>query len=169
MQIAKQNLVPINTKLITPGKLGRPEEPENDKVRKALQRTVKRIMIMKRLQIIRQVNTVIENVCKTEMPEEETDEDAISCKKLVKILNLCHVYVPIMHCELGTNSTKLSLDPLDLLELGKSKQRYKEFVDLQCESLEAIVAGFGDAGNASTVSRFLSLLAKHCVAKNQYS
>jgi hypothetical protein len=87
----------------------------------------------------------------------------------VKILNLCHVYVPIVHCDLGTNSTKLSLDPLDLLELGKSKQRYKEFVDLQCESLEAIVAGFGYAGETGTVSRFLSLLAKHCVAKNQYS
>ena len=126
-------------------------------------------MIMKRLQIIRQVNTVIDNVCKTEVPEQESEEDAISVKKLVKILNLCHVYVPIVHCNLGTNSTKMSLDPLDLLELGKTKQRYKDFVDLQCESLEAIVAGFGDPGDVSTVSRFLSLLAKHCVAKNQYS
>ncbi len=45
-------------------------------------------------------------------------------------MNLCHIYVPIIHLDLATNSTKLSLDPLDLLELTKSKERYKDFVDM---------------------------------------
>ena len=70
-------------------------------MRKALQRVVKRIMIIKRLTIIRQVNDVIEKVCKiheVRSEETQTDEESndISFKKLVKIMNLCHVYIPLV-------------------------------------------------------------------------
>lgn len=96
-------------------------------------------MIMKRLSIIRQVNTVIEKVCKVSQDSDEEGEDIqeegesmISYKKLVKIMNLCHIYIPIVQSVYNpaNNSTKLSLDPMDLIELCKSKHRYKEFVDL---------------------------------------
>jgi hypothetical protein len=36
---------------------------DNEKVKNALRRVIKRIMIMKRVSIIRQVNDVIEKVC----------------------------------------------------------------------------------------------------------
>jgi hypothetical protein len=57
-------------------------------------------MVIKRVTIIRQINDVIKSVCK--MPDDEDDvegdegESVISFKKIVKIMNLCQVYVPII-------------------------------------------------------------------------
>ena len=61
-----------------------------------MQRVVKRIMVIKRLTIIRQVNDVIEKVCVTNNTDSDTEENTISLKKLVKVLNMCHVFVPII-------------------------------------------------------------------------
>jgi hypothetical protein len=97
-------------------------------VKKALSRVVKRIMVIKRLSIIRQVNEVIEAVCQMKK-EEDDDEEAVSFKKLVKIMNLCHVYIPIFH-QKPNNSSYLSLETMDLLELTRSKEAYKSFVEL---------------------------------------
>ncbi len=56
-------------------------------------------MVIKRVTIIRQINDVIKSVCK--MPDDEDDvdgdeESVISFKKIVKIMNLCQVYVPLI-------------------------------------------------------------------------
>lgn len=77
---------------------------------------------MKRLSIIRKVNEVIEKVC-----DNETGDDALSFKKVVKILNLCHIFIPLIQVK-ANNSTDLSLDIKDLIELTKSKEKYKRFV-----------------------------------------
>ena len=61
--------------------------------------------------------------------DDSGDEKAMSLKKLVKIMNLCLVYVPLTQVQ-PNNSTKLSLDLNDLSELSKSKEKYKEFVEL---------------------------------------
>lgn len=69
-------------------------------------------MIIKRLSIIKQVNSVIQRV--SQRAEESSESDSqdeegsitkkekaqdkpLSFKRLVKILNLCHVYIPIIH------------------------------------------------------------------------
>jgi hypothetical protein len=108
-----------------------------EKMRSALQRVVKRIMIIKRLSIIRQVNQVIEKVS-TRVDESENGEDRtaeetpmklLSLKRLVKIMNLCQVYIPIAHIK-SNNSTHLSLDVSDMMEIVKEKSAYKDFVNL---------------------------------------
>lgn len=59
-------------------------------MKSALNRVVKRIMVIKRVTIIRQVNEVIRSVCNVTDDEDNADGDAvISFKKLVKIMNLC--------------------------------------------------------------------------------
>ncbi len=59
-------------------------------MKSALNRVVKRIMVIKRVTIIRQVNEVIRSVCNVRDDEENADGEAvISLKKLVKIMNLC--------------------------------------------------------------------------------
>lgn len=95
-------------------------------------------MIIKRLCIIRQVNDVIEKVCTSSLQEDNgkfnstdgnDERETISLKKLVKIMNLCHIYIPLIQCK-PNNSTLLSLDIVDLMELCKNKEVYKNFVDL---------------------------------------
>lgn len=55
-----------------------------------MNRVVKRIMVIKRVTIIRQVNEVIRSVCNVTDDEDNADGEAvISFKKLVKIMNLC--------------------------------------------------------------------------------
>ncbi len=59
-------------------------------MKSALNRVVKRIMVIKRVTIIRQVNEVIRSVCNVTDDEDNSDGDVvISFKKLVKIMNLC--------------------------------------------------------------------------------
>jgi hypothetical protein len=62
-------------------------------------------MVIKRVTIIRQINEVIKSVCKMPDDDEEDEEEEkegneeeslISFKKLVKIMNLCQVYVPLI-------------------------------------------------------------------------
>ena len=59
-------------------------------------------MVIKRVTIIRQINDVIKSVCKIPNDEEgevdqaDDEEVLISFKKLVKIMNLCQVYVPLV-------------------------------------------------------------------------
>jgi hypothetical protein len=104
------------------------------------------------------------------MPHDEDGEDisedekAMSVKKLVKIMNLCQVYVPLVQMS-PNNSSKMSLDLLDLGELGRSKEKYREFVDLQAESLENIMRDSYLDGSVreipkDTVSEFLKLLTR---------
>jgi hypothetical protein len=80
---------------------------DQSQVKRALRQVVKRIMIIKRLNILKQVNEVIEQICtmptnsenEDEMRgsgEESSEEPVITMKKLVKIMNLCQVYVPIV-------------------------------------------------------------------------
>jgi hypothetical protein len=111
-------------------------------VKAALSRVVKRIMIIKRLNIIKQVNEVIEKVSKAPLDESKDklmeENKAMSAKKLVKIMNLCSIYIPLVQIE-PNNSTKISLDVGDLAELTKSKEKYREFVHLQAKSFEIII------------------------------
>lgn len=101
-------------------------------------------MVIKRLSIIRQVNEAIERVCMSQNDMERLSEEydeTISLKKLVKIMNICHVYVPLVQVR-PNNSSHMSLEVLDLIELCRSKEKYRAFVNLQTESLEAILAAF---------------------------
>ena len=104
------------------------------------------------------------------MPHDEDGEDvsederAMSVKKLVKIMNLCQVYVPLVQM-VPNNSSKMSLDLLDLAELGRSKEKYREFVELQVESLENIMRDSYLDGSVreipkDTVAEFLKLLTR---------
>ena len=104
------------------------------------------------------------------MPHDEDGEDisedekAMSVKKLVKIMNLCQVYVPLVQMA-PNNSSKMSLDLLDLGELGRSKEKYREFVELQADSLENIMRDSYLDGSVreipkDTVSEFLKLLTR---------
>ena len=104
------------------------------------------------------------------MPHDEDGDDAsdeeraMSVKKLVKIMNLCQVYVPLVQMS-PNNSSKMSLDLLDLAELGRSKEKYREFVELQAESLENIMRDSyldGSIRDVSqdTVAEFLKLLTR---------
>jgi ribosomal protein L18E len=88
-------------------------------VREALSRVVKRISIKRRLNIIRSVNEAIDKV--------NEDENSVSFSKIAKILNLCHIFVPIVSVN-SNNSTDLSLDINDLIEMTKSKEKYKRYV-----------------------------------------
>jgi hypothetical protein len=59
----------------------------------------------------------------------------------------------------------MSLDLLDLAELGRSKEKYRVFVELQAESLEIIMRDSyldGSISNISkdTVAEFLKLLTR---------
>jgi len=104
------------------------------------------------------------------MPHDEDGEDvsederAMSVKKLVKIMNLCQVYVPLVQM-VPNNSSKMSLDLLDSAELGRSKEKYREFVELQAESLENIMRDSYLDGSVrdipkDTVAEFLKLLTR---------
>lgn len=95
-------------------------------------------MIIKRLTIIRQVNDAIEKVVTIDDGDDEGRENQVSYKRLVKVMNLCHIYIPIIHKK-PNNSSQMSLDLNDLKELVRSKSHYKQFVDLQTESLEHIM------------------------------
>ena len=53
-------------------------------------------------------------------------------------MNLCQIYVPITQFK-PNNSTEMSLEVGDMREIGRSKERYKEFVELQRESIEGIM------------------------------
>ena len=92
-------------------------------------------MVIKRVTIIRQINDVIKSVCKIPNDEEEEldqagdEEVLISFKKLVKIMNLCQVYVPLVQ-QKENNSTYMSFDIKDMMELQTSKEAYKHFVEL---------------------------------------
>jgi hypothetical protein len=61
---------------------------DSKKTKEALSRVVKTISIKKRMNIIRRVNEIIEFVSY----DEESD---ISFKKIVKILNLCQIFIPL--------------------------------------------------------------------------
>lgn len=108
------------------------------------------------------MNDDIEKVADEKQPDNSGD---ISFKKLVKIFNLCHLFVPIIQLK-PNNSTHLSLDISDLRELTTSKEKYKRFVDLQTESLELMVEGFQ---LPDTVSSLLYLVSRHIIEQNQYS
>lgn len=56
-----------------------------------MNRVVKRIMVIKRVTIIRQVNEVIKSVCRVTDDDDDggDEETVISFNKLVKIMNLC--------------------------------------------------------------------------------
>jgi hypothetical protein len=59
----------------------------------------------------------------------------------------------------------MSLDLLDLAELGKSKEKYREFVELQAESLDNIMRDSYLDGSIrdiskDTVAEFLKLLTR---------
>ncbi len=98
----------MHTKSQTPGRISKLWKKEPNRAKEALSRIVKRISILRRLNIIRRVNEVIEKVTE--------DDETISFKKLVKILNLCHIYVPIVNVK-ANNSTHLSLDIKDMVDL----------------------------------------------------
>ena len=116
---------------------------------------VKRISILKRLTIIRRVTEVIEEI--TIAPE-------FNFKKLVKILNLCHIYVPVSTTK-ANNSTDMSLDARDLLEMTRDKDRYRVFVERQRQSLEAMIRGFRVP---YTVPNFFLLLTRYMLDKCTY-
>jgi hypothetical protein len=84
----------------------------------------------RRMTIIRRVNEIIDRI-------SELDEK-LSFKKVVKILNLCQIFVPLAVVK-ANNSTDFSLNIKDLIELGNSKEKYKRYVGLQVESLEFMV------------------------------
>lgn len=94
----------------------------------------------------------------------------MSFKRLVKILNLCHIYIPLIHLK-QNNSTQLSLAPSDLLNLLKDKASYKDFVNLQTESVELIIKAFSESEDVEEdVSGFLSLLStRFCIQKSKYA
>eukprot|EP00347_Sterkiella_histriomuscorum_P009154 403342313 len=117
--------VPVHTKFQTPGRQGTISKiwkKDTTRAREALSRIVKRISILKRLNIIRRVNEVIVKVC-----DNPYDEQRISFKKVVKIFNLCHIYIPLMQVK-SNNSTDLSLDIKDMIELTTNKDKHKRFV-----------------------------------------
>ena len=67
----------------------------------------------------------------------------------------------------------MSLDLLDLAELGRSKEKYRMFVELQAESLESIMRDSYLDGSIrdiskDTVTEFLQLLTRLCIDKNKY-
>ena len=134
------------------------------KAKEVLNRVVKRISIMKRMSIIRQVHEVLEKVVSDESMSERASGSSVSFKKLVKILNLIHIFVPLIQVK-GNNSTDLSLDIGDMLELTTSKEKYKKYVLLQMESLELIMKEFRVPININNV--FL-LITRYMIDKNQF-
>lgn len=134
---------------------------DTTRAREALSRIVKRISILKRLTIIRKVNEVIHKVT---IDSINNDENVISFKKVVKILNLCHIFIPLIHVK-ANNSTDMSLDIKDMVELTMSKDKYKRFVLLQTESLELIVKGFKIP---ITVNNIFLLLSRYTIDKHEY-
>ena len=85
----------------------------------------------------------------------------ISFKKLIKILNICHIYIPLVHVK-ANNSTDLSLNIVDMaMTLGSDKTKYKRFVELQRESLELILkTGFKVP---YTINSFFVLLTRYLI------
>ena len=136
-------------------------------------------MVIKRVTIIRQINEVIKSVCKMPDDEEEDEEEEkegndeeslISFKKLVKIMNLCQVYVPLIQ-QKENDSTYMSFDISDMMELQRSKEAYKHFVQLQADSLEQIMKKFQGEDpsiDCEQVSSFLNLMTNFCIKKNNY-
>jgi len=91
-----KKVVPVHTKSsMTPATsvIAKIWKKDTRVAKEALSRVVKRITIIKRLTIIRKVNDDIEKVA----DEKQTDDsNSVSFKKLVKIFNLCHLFVPII-------------------------------------------------------------------------
>jgi hypothetical protein len=73
----------------------------------------------RRMTIIRRVNEIIDRISE--------QDDKLSFKKVVKILNLCQIFVPLAVVK-ANNSTDFSLNIKDLIELGNSKDKYKRCV-----------------------------------------
>lgn len=154
--------VPVHTKSQTPAKsvIASIWKKDTRAAKEALSRTIKRITIIKRLTIIRKVNEDIEKVAE----DHQTADNGISFKKLVKIFNLCHLFVPLIQVK-ANNSTYLSLEIRDLQELTHSKDKYKQYVDMQTESLELILTGFGAQ---LTINSLFQLLARYIIDLNHY-
>ena len=125
-------------------------------MREALSRVVKTISIKKRLSIIRNVHEAIMRV--------NDEEDRISFKKLAKILNLCHIFIPLINVK-PNNSSDISLNIKDLYEMSRSKDKYKKFIELQAESLEMMVEAFG---MPVTLNNLFLLLTRYLIDKNHY-
>lgn len=101
----KLNKSPAPTKFQTPGRyLTSKTKRDPRKAKEILSRVVKRISIMKRLNIIRQVNEVIERVV-----EVNEDGETITFKKLIKIFNLIQIYIPLVQIK-ANNSTDFCLN-----------------------------------------------------------
>ncbi|CDW86595.1 UNKNOWN [Stylonychia lemnae] len=149
--------VPVHTKAQSPG--SSQFKRETSKAREALIRTVKRINIIKRLSIIRRVNEVIEKVT-----TEEKQQGLITFKKLVKILNICHIYIPLIQIK-PNNSTEFSLDIRDMIELTTSKEKYKRYVYLQTQSILQIIKGFGVH---LTINNLFLLITRFIIDKPLY-
>lgn len=120
----------------------------------ALIRVIKTINLKRRVTIIRSVNEAIEKLSE--------NEERISFKRLVKILNLCHIFIPVVAVK-SNNSTDFSLNIRDLIDMSKSKEKYKRFVEIQSRSLEMMIEAFGIAVNLQNL--FL-LLTKYMIGKN---
>lgn len=69
--------------------------------------------------IIRKVNEIIDNIT--------DDDESVSFKKIVKILNICQIFIPLANVK-ANNSTDFSLNIKDLIQLGQNKDLYRFYV-----------------------------------------
>lgn len=150
--------VPVHTKNHSPGRspLSRLWRGDTQKSKQALSRVVKRISIKRRLSIIRDVSEAIETV--------NENDFRLSFKRITKILNLCHILVPLVNVK-ANNSTDLSLEIRDLLEMSKSKEKYKRYIELQAQSLERMVEAFKIK---ATLNNFFLILNRYLIDRNLF-